>query len=69
MNYRGNAGNTIEAFFEQQRAGAKFVIARAVALFAGDQNDFFVRRRMGSEWKREKAERKQATFSWDRDSH
>jgi hypothetical protein len=44
VNHGSNSGNSVEALLQEQRAGAKFVIAGAVARPARDENDFFIRR-------------------------
>jgi hypothetical protein len=42
VNDGSDSRNSAQAFLQQQRACAKFVIAGAVALFAGDENDLLV---------------------------
>ena len=43
VNHRSNSGNFVQAFLQQQRAGAEFMIAGAVAWPAGDEDDLLVR--------------------------
>src|SRR5439155_13122894 len=43
VNDRSDAGHLVEAFLEEQTAGAKFVVARTVAWMACDEQDFLRR--------------------------